>query len=97
MQKILSISGLSKNYRSVKALDKLSINIHKGDVYGLLGPNGSGKTTTLGIIMGVTNPSSGTYSWFESGTNFQLRKKIGAMLDKPNFYPHLNGFQNLSD
>ena len=95
MQKILSISGLSKNYGNVKALDKLSINVHKGDVYGILGPNGSGKTTTLGIILGVTNPSSGTYSWFESGGHSQLRKKIGAMLDKPNFYPHLNGFQNL--
>lgn len=95
MQKILSISKLSKNYGSVRALDNLDINVHKGDVFGILGPNGSGKTTTLGIILGVTNASSGTYSWFESGSNFQLRKKIGAVLDKPNFYPHLNGFQNL--
>ncbi|MCK5280816.1 MAG: ATP-binding cassette domain-containing protein, partial [Cyclobacteriaceae bacterium] len=46
MKKILSIDGLSKNYGSVRALNKLSINIHKGDVYGILGPNGSGKTTT---------------------------------------------------
>ena len=95
MQKILSIDGLSKNYGSVRALDKLSINVHKGDVYGILGPNGSGKTTTLGIVLGVTNPTSGSYSWFEKGSNAPLRKKIGAMLDKPNFYPHLNGFQNL--
>lgn len=95
MQKILSIDGLSKNYGSVRALDKLSITIHKGDVYGVLGPNGSGKTTTLGIVLGVTNPTSGSYSWFEKGSGPALRKKIGAMLDKPNFYPHLNGFQNL--
>ena len=95
MKKILSIDGLSKNYGSVRALNKLSINIHKGDVYGILGPNGSGKTTTLGIVLGVTNPTSGSYSWFERGNNYQLRKKIGSMLDKPNFYPHLNGYQNL--
>ncbi len=95
MQNILSINGLSKNYGSVRALIDLNINVKKGDVYGILGPNGSGKTTTLGIILGVTNPSSGYYSWFEKGNDYQLRKKIGAMLDKPNFYPHLNGHQNL--
>lgn len=95
MQKILSINGLSKNYGSVRALDNLSINIHKGDVFGILGPNGSGKTTTLGIVLGVTNASSGSFSWFEGENNHHQRKKIGAMLDKPNFYPHLNGFENL--
>lgn len=96
MQKILSTDGLSKNYGTLKALDKLSITVHKGDVFGILGPNGSGKTTTLGILLGVTNATSGSYSWFEDGNSFQLRKRIGAMLDKPNFYPHLTGFQNLA-
>ncbi len=95
MQNILSINGLSKNYGAVNALDNLSINVKKGDVYGILGPNGSGKTTALGIILGVTNPTSGSFSWFEKGNDFRLRKEIGAMLDKPNFYPHLNGYQNL--
>ncbi|MCK5702913.1 MAG: ATP-binding cassette domain-containing protein, partial [Cyclobacteriaceae bacterium] len=96
MQKILSTNGLSKNYPAVKALNNLSITVHKGDVFGILGPNGSGKTTTLGILLGATNATSGTYSWFEEGNSNQLRKRIGAMLDKPNFYPHLNGFQNLA-
>ena len=96
MQKILSTNGLSKNYPAVKALNNLSITVHKGDVFGILGPNGSGKTTTLGILLGVTNATSGTYTWFEKGNNNRLRKRIGALLDKPNFYPHLNGFQNLA-
>ncbi len=95
MQKILSIEGLSKNYGSVRALDTLSIDIHKGDVFGILGPNGSGKTTTLGIVLGITNATMGSFSWFEKGSNHHQRKKIGALLDKPNFYPHLNGYQNL--
>ena len=95
MQKILTVEGLSKSYGAVKALLNLSITVHKGDVFGILGPNGSGKTTTLGIVLGVTNASTGSYSWFEQGNNHELRKKIGALLDKPNFYPHLNGFQNL--
>ncbi len=95
MQKILSIEGLSKNYGIVHAVDNLNLSVEKGDVYGLLGPNGSGKTTTLGIILGVTNQTKGSYLWFENGKSHQLRKRIGAMLDKPNFYPHLNGIQNL--
>jgi len=95
MQNILSIDGLSKDYANVKALKNLSISIQKGDVYGILGPNGSGKTTTLGIVLGVTNATRGSYSWFKQGNSHQLRKRIGAMLDKPNFYSHLNGFENL--
>jgi len=95
MQKILQIEGLSKNYGAINALQNLSISVQKGDVFGILGPNGSGKTTTLGIVLGVIHPSSGSYSWFEKGNSHELRKKIGALLDKPNFYPHLNAIQNL--
>jgi len=95
MQNILSVKNLSKNYGAVLALKDLSISVQKGDIYGILGPNGSGKTTTLGIILGVTNATKGLYSWFENGHSHQERKKIGAMLDKPNFYPHLSGLENL--
>ena len=95
MQNILSIERLSKNYAAVRALNNLSLSVQKGDVYGLLGPNGSGKTTTLGIVLGVTNATKGSYSWFEEGSIHQLRKRIGAMLDKPNFYSHLSGIENL--
>jgi ABC-2 type transport system ATP-binding protein len=95
MQQILSTNNLTKKYGSVQALDGLTINIHKGDVYGILGPNGSGKTTTLGIVLGVTNATSGSYAWFGEGSDHNLRKKIGAFLDKPNFYPHLTAIQNL--
>ena len=95
MQKILYTESLSKKYGVVQALDQLSVNVHKGDVYGLLGPNGSGKTTTLGIVLGVTNPTSGSFTWFEEGFGHVVRKKIGALLDKPNFYPHLDAIRNL--
>lgn len=95
MHKILTVDSLSKHYGSVHALNGLSINVHKGDVYGVLGPNGSGKTTTLGIILGVTNASSGSYSWFEAGKSHELRKRIGALLERPAFYGHLNAIQNL--
>lgn len=95
MQKILSTQSLSKKYGIVQALDQLSLSVHKGDVYGVLGPNGSGKTTTLGIVLGVTNPTSGSFTWFDEGAGHEARKKIGALLDKPNFYPQMNALQNL--
>jgi len=95
MQKILSTENLAKRYGVVQALDNLTINVHKGDVYGVLGPNGSGKTTTLGIVLGAVNQTSGTFSWFEEGSGHHLRKRIGALHEKPNFYPHLNAIQNL--
>jgi ABC-2 type transport system ATP-binding protein len=96
MQKILSTDSLSKKYGSVQALQDLTIDVHQGDVYGILGPNGSGKTTTLGIVLGATNASSGTYTWFEEeGSYYELRKRVGAFLDRPSFYPNLNAIQNL--
>ncbi|XOV69387.1 MAG: ABC transporter ATP-binding protein [Fluviicola sp.] len=64
-------------------------------VYGLLGPNGSGKTTTLGMLLGVIRPSSGSFSWFENGQADENRKRIGALLETPNFYPYLTAVQNL--
>ena len=95
LETVLEIKGLSKVYGKVKAVNNLDLSIHKGSIYGLLGPNGSGKTTTLGMILGVTNPSKGTYSWFDAGSDHTLRKRIGAILEQPNFYHYLSGIQNL--
>jgi ABC-type multidrug transport system ATPase subunit len=64
-------------------------------VFGMLGPNGSGKTTTLGMLMGVTNPTSGNFTWFGEPATNSTRKKIGAVLEHPIFYPYLSGQKNL--
>ena len=93
---ILKTSGLFKKYPKILALNNLSIEIEKGSVYGILGPNGSGKTTTLGILLGVTNATSGSYSWFSNTNNSENRKKIGALLETPNFYPNLSAWDNLT-
>jgi len=61
----------------------------------MLGPNGSGKTTTLGMLMGVVNPTAGDFSWFGQPPTHHLRKKIGAVLEHPIFYPYLSGQKNL--
>ena len=94
-QSILSIHNLTKYYGKLKALDNLSLEVHRGEVLGFLGPNGSGKTTTLGILLGILEATSGTYSWFGKPPVPAQRKKIGALLETPLFYPYLSGYDNL--
>ena len=67
---VLKISGLSKNYGKVKALQKLDLIVESGQVLGLLGPNGSGKTTTLGIILGIIRQDEGSFEWFDNPRSF---------------------------
>ena len=62
---ILSIQNLTKEYGVITAVNNLSLEIQPGEIYGLLGPNGSGKTTTLGMILGIIHPKSGNYQWFD--------------------------------
>lgn len=92
---ILEVRGLIKKYGRLKAINKLSFDIEKGKVYGILGPNGSGKSTTLGILLGVINISSGYFKWFEGSLLSNTLKKIGAIIEQPNFYPYMSGQQNL--
>jgi len=95
LETILSIKNLTKKYGSKYAINNVSFDIEKGNIYGLLGPNGSGKTTTLGIVLGIINKTQGEYSWFnEKPTHLQL-KRIGALLENPNFYPYMTGEDNL--
>lgn len=92
---VLSIKGLTKHYGSIVAVDHLDLEVERGSVYGILGPNGSGKTTTLGILLDVVRPNSGNFSWFGGLPEKTQRKRIGAILEVPLFYPYLTGFQNL--
>lgn len=91
----LNISGLSKRYGNIQALDNLNLSIEKGNIYGLLGPNGSGKTTTLGIILGIIRAEKGSFTWFDGQYGDYYRHKIGAILETPNFYPYMNADENL--
>lgn len=95
MEHILTISNLNKKYGKLHAVKDLSLEISKGSVFGILGPNGSGKTTTLGIILDVINADSGSFSWFNEPNSKANRKKIGAILEQPIFYPYLTAEKNL--
>ena len=92
---VLSVHSLNKRYGSIHAVNDLDLRLESGQILGLLGPNGSGKTTTLGMLLGITKPDSGSFQWFESGNNDRSRLRIGALLETPNFYPYLNADENL--
>jgi ABC-2 type transport system ATP-binding protein len=92
---VLSIKGLTKRYASITAVSNLDLEIERGCIFGILGPNGSGKTTTLGVLLDVTRADSGSFSWFGGLPEKTQRKRIGAILEVPLFYPYLSGRQNL--
>jgi ABC-2 type transport system ATP-binding protein len=97
LETILTIKNLNTIYNKyVHAVNNVSLEIHKGNVYGILGPNGSGKSTTLGIVLNVVNKTSGEYSWFDGKVEtHEALKKVGAIIERPNFYPYMTAKQNL--
>ena len=87
MQTVLSLQSISKFYGPIKALQNVSYEVPKGAVFGILGPNGSGKTTMLSIVLDILKADAGTFEWFGKPGSPETRKKIGSLLETPNFYP----------
>jgi ABC-2 type transport system ATP-binding protein len=92
---VLQIHNLSKSFGKIKALDNVSFDVPRGSVFGLLGPNGSGKTTLLSIILDILGADAGSFSWFGEPSTLVHRKRIGSLLETPNFYHYLSAVQNL--
>lgn len=95
MDPVLSIRGISKSYGKVRALNNVSFDVPPGSVFGILGPNGSGKTTLLSIILDVLKADNGDFLWFGQPGSPEQRKKIGSLLETPNFYHYLSAVNNL--
>lgn len=85
---LLRVRGLGKRYGPVVALSDVSFEVPAGSVFGLLGPNGSGKTSLLGVVLQILQSTTGEFTWTPG-----LRR--GCLLETPNFYPYLNGEANL--
>ena len=99
---IIATEALSKVYRppfarvGKVALENLSIDVRRGEIFGLVGPNGSGKTTTLKLLLGLIKPTSGSISIFGQGPRaVAVKKRIGFLPDGPYFYDHLNSYEVL--
>ncbi len=94
---VIQTDGLTKRYGKIVAVDGLSMEVRRGHVYGLLGPNGSGKTTTMGMLLGLVRPTSGSFSLFGSSDGHRdALHRIGSVIETPAFYPYLSGRQNLA-
>ena len=95
---LLSIENLHKSFGDFKAVDNISLNVHKGDIYGFLGPNGAGKSTTIRMILGLIQPDNGSIQI--NGGNILGKKRnylnsIGALIERPDFYKNLSAYENL--
>ncbi len=95
---VVETHELTKRYGSILAVDSLSIQVPRGGVFGLLGPNGSGKTTTMSMLLGLVAPTSGTFRLLGHDSNGGLQEAlhhVGAIAESPAFYPYLSGRANL--
>jgi len=95
MTPVLTLSGITKHYGPVQALKEVSFSVPEGSVFGILGPNGSGKTTLLSIVLDVLKANRGNFLWFGQPGTPDQRKKIGSLLETPNFYHYLSAIDNL--
>ncbi len=94
----LEISGLSKSFDGLKAVDSLSLEVRKGEIYGFLGPNGAGKTTTIKMVLGLTYPDGGRVlidGKDLSQEPHEIKRRIGFMPERVAFYNNLTALQNL--
>ena len=96
---ILKVKNLKKHYRDVKAVDGISFDVFKGEVFTLLGPNGAGKTTTLEILEGLKKHDEGDVFLFgthiKNGIPLSLKERIGVVLQENNFIEHLSVVETL--
>src|SRR6478735_6864343 len=98
MQPVIQVQHLSKQYKNINAVDALSFTVNEGDVYGFLGQNGAGKSTTIRMLLTLIQPTEGEIELFglklKTHRNEVLRN-IGAVIEKPDVYKYLSAYNNL--
>src|SRR5574344_103269 len=98
MKNIIEVKKLTKEYKNLKAVDDLSFEVHEGEILGLLGPNGSGKTTTINSILALLNYSKGTVKIFGKNMNpnaYEIKNKIGVVFQDVAVFDELTVYENI--
>ncbi len=97
MEYIMTTSGLTKIYGSKVAVEDINIHIREGEIYGLIGRNGAGKTTIMRMLSGLSNPTKGTFSMFgkEGAEAKKYMHQVGVLIEHPGLYPNKSAFENL--
>ena len=98
MSRIIEVNSLSKHFRDVTAVNDLSFSVGEGEVYGFLGQNGAGKSTTIRMLLTLIEPSSGTISMFGMDLKKHRReilRQVGAIIERPDLYKYLTAMENL--
>lgn len=99
MHQIIEVKDLSKQFSGTTVVDRLSFTVYKGDVFGFLGQNGAGKSTTIRMLLTLIRPTSGQINIFGKDLlhhRSEILSKTGAVIEKPDLYKYLNGWDNLS-
>lgn len=97
-EKIIEVTGLTKKFKDILAVNNLSLNVHRGDVFGFLGPNGAGKSTTIRMLLTLIRPNAGSIKIFGKPLKEkrnEILKNIGAIVEKPDLYGYLSAYKNL--
>jgi ABC-2 type transport system ATP-binding protein len=94
---VIRTRQLTKRYRDLVAVSDLNLEVHRGEVFGFLGPNGSGKTTTIGLMLGLLMPNDGSVEILgrDVRQDSAVLRNVGAMAETAAFYPYLSGYDNL--
>ena len=94
-ENVVEINNLCKTYKDTKAVAHLNMTIKKGDIYGFIGRNGAGKSTTLKMIVGLIFPTSGQIKLFGESRNKFTDRRIGSLIENPGLYPNLSAYDNM--
>ncbi|WP_302133103.1 ATP-binding cassette domain-containing protein [Thomasclavelia spiroformis] len=94
-ENVVEINNLCKTYKDTKAVSHVNMTIKKGDVYGFIGRNGAGKSTTLKMIVGLIFPTSGQIKLFGESRNKFTDRRIGSLIENPGLYPNLSAYDNM--
>lgn len=95
---IIQTENLTKRYRKQTSVNRLNLEVRRGEIYGFLGPNGAGKTTTIRMLLGLIKPTTGHIQIFERDfqkNKIDILRKIGSLVESPSYYGHLTGYENL--